>query len=68
VEDDSGVFVHCDLDQGLEVAQLQRQRVSRHHVGRLRELAGGESFAFGGDALPSMFSIAITERIGSSTR
>jgi hypothetical protein len=58
-EDDRGVLVHGDLDQGLEVAQLQRQRVSRHHIGGLRQLAGGERLALGGDDLGPLLALGL---------
>src|SRR4051812_2327885 len=53
-KDDRGVLVDGDLDQGLEVAELQREWVRHHHVGGLGELAGGERLAFGGDDLGAL--------------
>jgi hypothetical protein len=41
-QNDGGVLVDGDLHQGLEVAQLQRERVGRHQVGVMGQLAGGE--------------------------
>src|SRR5581483_627267 len=54
-----GVFVDGDLDQGLEVAQLQRQGVGHHHVGGVCELARGERFALGGDDLCALLAFGL---------
>ena len=54
-EDHGGVLVHADLDQALQVAQLQGQRVGHHRVGRLAQRGGGQRFAFGVDDLRALF-------------
>src|ERR1700733_8938216 len=56
-EDDGRVLVDRNLDQGLEVAQLQGERVGHHHVRSDRELAGGERFALGGDDLGALLAL-----------
>src|ERR1700730_592892 len=50
-EDHGGVLVHADLDQALQVAQLQRQRVGHHGVGRLAQRGGGQRLALSVDDL-----------------
>ena len=40
-------MINRDLDQGLEVAQLQRERVGDHHVGCLRQLVCRERLYHG---------------------
>jgi hypothetical protein len=55
-------FLSTELDQGLEVAQLQRERVGHHHVGGAGQLAGGERLALRGDDPRALlaFSLGLT--------
>ena len=53
-----GVLVR-DLDQALEVAQLQGQRMGHHHVGGRAELVGGQGLAFGGDDLGPLLAFGL---------
>ncbi len=50
-EDDRRVPFDGDLAEHLEVAELRRDRVVEHHVGRFCQLAGAERLAFCGDDL-----------------
>ena len=58
-EDDRRVLVDADLDHRLQVAQLQREGVSHHHVGRASQLAGGERLALGGDDLRALLALGL---------
>ncbi len=48
---DGGVLVHGDLQEALEVAQLEGERVRHHDVGCLTERCRGEGFPLGVDDL-----------------
>ncbi|MEU8655354.1 hypothetical protein [Actinoplanes philippinensis] len=41
-EHDGGVLVDADLDQGLQITQLQGERVGHHGVGGVAECRSGE--------------------------
>ena len=53
-EHDGGVLVDPELDEALQVAQLQRQRVGHHDVGGGAECVGGQRLPFGGDDLGAL--------------
>src|SRR5664279_2060088 len=58
-EDDGGVLVDADLDHGLKVTQLQRQRVRHHRVGGLTQGCRGEGLAFGVDDLGALLALRL---------
>jgi hypothetical protein len=58
-EDDGGVLVDGDLHQGLEVAQLEGERVLHHDVGGPSQLSGGERLAFSGDDLRALLTLGL---------
>src|SRR5580700_1676244 len=58
-EDHGGVLVHADLDQALQVAQLQRQRMGHHGVGGLPQRGGGQRLALGVDDLGALLPLGL---------
>jgi len=50
-------FFDRDLDQRLQVAKLQGQRVGHHDVERVGELTGGKRLALGGDDLGALLAL-----------
>jgi hypothetical protein len=58
-EDDRRVLVGADLQQGLQVAQLQRRRLAADDRGRAGELLGGLVLAFGVDDLGAALALGL---------
>jgi len=53
------VLVDTDLDKGLQVAQLQRQRVVHHDVRSITEGGRSQMLAFGVDDLGPLFPLGL---------
>src|SRR5580700_6511574 len=54
-----GALVHADLDQALQVAQLQRERVGHHGVGGLPQRGGGQRLPLGVDDLGALLPFGL---------
>jgi hypothetical protein len=52
-------LVDPDLDQVLDAAQLQGQRVGHHDVGGRAQLVGGQRLALGGDDLGRLLALGL---------
>jgi beta-glucosidase len=55
-EDDGGVLLHADLRQGLEVAELDTDRLGGQQFGRIHQALRGRKFALRVDDLGALFA------------